>query len=43
MLEFPEIDRLAYFGYREALTKIIPYQRALIEQAYGLCGAKNIS
>jgi predicted NUDIX family NTP pyrophosphohydrolase len=42
MLEFPEIDRLAYFGYREALNKIIPYQRALIEQAHGLCGAGNI-
>jgi predicted NUDIX family NTP pyrophosphohydrolase len=33
-VSFPEIDRISYFGYADALLKIISYQRPLIEQAH---------
>jgi predicted NUDIX family NTP pyrophosphohydrolase len=32
MKSFPEIDRLAWFGYEAALEKIIPYQRPFLEE-----------
>jgi predicted NUDIX family NTP pyrophosphohydrolase len=34
--QFPEIDRIAYFGLPEATTKIIGYQRPLLLQIEGL-------
>jgi predicted NUDIX family NTP pyrophosphohydrolase len=30
--QFPEIDRVAYFTYEQALRKIIGYQRPFIEE-----------
>jgi predicted NUDIX family NTP pyrophosphohydrolase len=33
--QFPEIDRIAYFGLPEAMTKIIGYQRPLLLQLEG--------
>jgi predicted NUDIX family NTP pyrophosphohydrolase len=32
MAEFPEVDRAAWWSIRDALTKILPGQRPLIEQ-----------
>jgi predicted NUDIX family NTP pyrophosphohydrolase len=34
MKKFPEIDRVGYFGYAQALEKIIGYQRPLIEELH---------
>lgn len=31
-MRFPEVDRLGYFGYAQALEKIIGYQRPFIEE-----------
>jgi predicted NUDIX family NTP pyrophosphohydrolase len=36
MAEFPEIDRIGYFSYDEALKKINKYQRPLIEEMQAL-------
>jgi predicted NUDIX family NTP pyrophosphohydrolase len=36
--QFPEIDRIAYFGLPEAMTKIISYQRPLLLQLEKLAG-----
>jgi len=33
MQDFPEIDRIGYFSYADALVKITRYQRPLIEEA----------
>jgi len=38
--EFPEIDRLAWFGLAEAKEKILPYQRPLLPQLEALLASK---
>jgi predicted NUDIX family NTP pyrophosphohydrolase len=36
--EFPEIDRIAWFGAEAALERILPSQAPLIREALGLAG-----
>lgn len=39
--QFPEIDRIAYFGLPEAMTRIIGYQRPLLLQLEALIGPES--
>jgi predicted NUDIX family NTP pyrophosphohydrolase len=40
MKTFPEIDRVGYFGYAQAMEKIIAYQRPLIEELHRKLGGR---